>query len=249
MKEGSSPPPARFWILLPGAAGFLAGMFGPIIFDPEANQGPLLGILFTGPGGALLGLLLGIACRVSGVPPRRQWQALTGACLVLVAGTLFLSLPGPAHRGEIIDAEILSCKPPAEALDRAIAFREKHGTGPSEPGWQDKVRRAAQADSGVVLELHVASEHRLFEHRKPWNRGVITSPGWRSVNLQKRYYTRHAGGSCASYPAGVRSLHYAYHPSAPPAGGAVVAQDMDLPRFLNLKVLIPVPDEYRTFAG
>jgi hypothetical protein len=38
-----------------GAIGFCAGFFGPIIFAPEANQGPLLGIFITGPLGFLIG--------------------------------------------------------------------------------------------------------------------------------------------------------------------------------------------------
>jgi hypothetical protein len=38
-----------------GAIGFCAGFFGPIIFTPEANQGPLLGIFITGPLGFVLG--------------------------------------------------------------------------------------------------------------------------------------------------------------------------------------------------
>ena len=42
-----------------GAIGFAAGFIGPIVFMPESNQGPLLGILITGPGGFLLGLVLG----------------------------------------------------------------------------------------------------------------------------------------------------------------------------------------------
>ena len=32
-----------------GVVGFSAGFFGPIIFTPESNQGPLLGIFITGP--------------------------------------------------------------------------------------------------------------------------------------------------------------------------------------------------------
>jgi hypothetical protein len=32
-----------------GVIGFSAGFFGPIIFTPESNQGPLLGIFITGP--------------------------------------------------------------------------------------------------------------------------------------------------------------------------------------------------------
>ncbi|HEX5010885.1 MAG TPA: hypothetical protein VFY71_10830 [Planctomycetota bacterium] len=42
-----------------GGAGFAAGFFGPLIVTPEANQGPLLGIFFTGPAGLLLGLVWG----------------------------------------------------------------------------------------------------------------------------------------------------------------------------------------------
>ena len=38
-----------------GGIGFSAGFFGPIIFAPEANQGPLLGIFIAGPLSFLLG--------------------------------------------------------------------------------------------------------------------------------------------------------------------------------------------------
>ena len=45
-----------YWL---GGIGFLAGFVGPVIFMPQANQGPLLGIFITGPGGFLLGLIGG----------------------------------------------------------------------------------------------------------------------------------------------------------------------------------------------
>jgi len=41
--------------IIVGAAGFVAGFAGPIIFMPDANQGPLLGIFITGPLGFLIG--------------------------------------------------------------------------------------------------------------------------------------------------------------------------------------------------
>ena len=47
------------WACWLGGIGFLAGFVGPIVFMPQANQGPLLGLFITGPGGFLLGLLLG----------------------------------------------------------------------------------------------------------------------------------------------------------------------------------------------
>ena len=45
--------------LVIGAVGFVGGFFGPIIFAPEANQGPLLGLFITGPLGFLLGGAVG----------------------------------------------------------------------------------------------------------------------------------------------------------------------------------------------
>jgi hypothetical protein len=42
-----------------GIIGFAIGFFGPMVFMPEANQGPLIGIFFTGPLGALAGAAIG----------------------------------------------------------------------------------------------------------------------------------------------------------------------------------------------
>ena len=42
-----------------GFIGFIAGFVGPIVFTPEANQGPLLGIFITGPLGFVVGGLVG----------------------------------------------------------------------------------------------------------------------------------------------------------------------------------------------
>jgi uncharacterized membrane protein YeaQ/YmgE (transglycosylase-associated protein family) len=47
--------------LLMGVTGFVIGFFGPIKYQPWANQGPMVGIFLTGPGGLLLGGLIGTA--------------------------------------------------------------------------------------------------------------------------------------------------------------------------------------------
>lgn len=49
--------------LLFGIIGFSIGFFGPMMFVPEANQGPLLGIFITGPLGFIAGIILGIIFR------------------------------------------------------------------------------------------------------------------------------------------------------------------------------------------
>ena len=46
--------------MLLGGIGFAIGFVGPMIFAPGANQGPLLGIFITGPGGFVLGLIVGV---------------------------------------------------------------------------------------------------------------------------------------------------------------------------------------------
>ena len=44
-----------------GGLGFVVGFFGPMLFMPGANQGPLLGIFITGPLGAVIGAIGGAA--------------------------------------------------------------------------------------------------------------------------------------------------------------------------------------------
>jgi hypothetical protein len=44
-----------------GVIGFAGGFFGPMLLAPDANQGPMLGLFITGPGGVVLGGLAGLA--------------------------------------------------------------------------------------------------------------------------------------------------------------------------------------------
>jgi hypothetical protein len=57
------------WGAILGIIGFLGGFVGPVLFTPEANQGPLLGIFMTGPLGFVLGLVVGFILRL--LPERR----------------------------------------------------------------------------------------------------------------------------------------------------------------------------------
>ncbi len=50
---------AGYGALALGAIGFAGGFLGPMIFTPEANQGPMLGIFITGPLGLLVGAIVG----------------------------------------------------------------------------------------------------------------------------------------------------------------------------------------------
>jgi hypothetical protein len=72
------------WALLTGAIAFLAGFYGPILLTPRANQGPMLGLFFTGPLGLVVGALAGAiywllhkrfrSGTVGTVPPNNRWR-------------------------------------------------------------------------------------------------------------------------------------------------------------------------------
>src|SRR5687767_6499059 len=53
------------WAFIAGGIGFALGFFGPIIFMPGANQGPMLGIFITGPLGFVGGALGGFVRAIS----------------------------------------------------------------------------------------------------------------------------------------------------------------------------------------
>ena len=54
-----TPAVRRALAVLLGGLGFVAGFFGPMIFAPEANQGPMLGLFITGPSGVVIGAIAG----------------------------------------------------------------------------------------------------------------------------------------------------------------------------------------------
>lgn len=56
-----------------GAIGFAIGFFGPLVWAPDANQGPLLGIFITGPIGFVIGAAIGwlyVRTRPPAIPSR-----------------------------------------------------------------------------------------------------------------------------------------------------------------------------------
>lgn len=63
-RASANPAPGLGRSMLKGAGllggiGFIGGYVGPMILAPEANQGPLLGIFVTGPGGVVFGAIAG----------------------------------------------------------------------------------------------------------------------------------------------------------------------------------------------
>jgi len=64
------------WALVLGAVGFAAGFFGPMVLSPESNLGPIIGILVSGPGGAIAGAIAKLnAAAVESMADRRSASA------------------------------------------------------------------------------------------------------------------------------------------------------------------------------
>jgi hypothetical protein len=59
--EGATSVPvmAGLGAVIVGGLGFVLGFFGPMIFAPGANQGPMLGLFITGPAGVVIGAIAG----------------------------------------------------------------------------------------------------------------------------------------------------------------------------------------------
>jgi hypothetical protein len=202
-------PGAFLWFLILGATGFAAGFFGPMMLVPEANQGPMLGIFITGPGGA--DLSCHVICRAIGLSDVRRQQVLLGTSAALGLVTLYFCLPQPALQGSLIDAQVQGCRQPSEQMDSAIEYWQKRVAAVTwaapRQGWEADARRLSKEDDGVVLDVIVLREKRIYEQRKPWNKGKLTAKDWQAVNETKSFYVR-APGSCTDFTNGSESVRF-----------------------------------------
>ena len=196
--------PGLRWPLLLGAAGFIPGFFGPMVFSPEANQGPLVGIVMSGPAGALLGFVLLGVCTLIGVSPRLQWRMLVGTAIAGALVVLIVVQPEPALRGYALDLEVESCATPIDTEPQVIDYWSKriaHVTWATpRPGWQQDMRRTLREAPGVILKTRVRRQISVWEQRKPWNRGTLLATAGRNGPEESSFY--YSNGTCSDFPTG-----------------------------------------------
>lgn len=220
--------------LVVGAAGFCAGFFGPIALNPDANQGPLVGIFITGPGGAILGAVVGGLLGAL----RASWQlwigALTTTATLLVAGTLFFALPEPRFIGNVLELHVESCASPLSMKQEAFDHWDERIAAASwaavRPRWKEGFEAMVAADPGVVLGVAVTRASGVYENRKPWNRGTLE--GGKAWWVRERYFAR---GTCAEWPVGTTGV---FDAGGDPRPSVAWPPDV-LPNLLNLQVLTP----------
>jgi hypothetical protein len=240
-----------FWALTLGAVGGAAGFFGPIFLNPDANQGPMLGLFITGPGGAIAGAVLGFFFRILPFSDQIRTQVLMWCCTLLGLGTLWFALPEPVVKARIVDATIERCRPAGELIPASIVEWEDRIAQVSyakpRDNWRDDTQRMLRDSPGVIVELHVARSNSILEHRRPWERGRLSAQGWKRIDDTQRYF---GGGTCDSYPRGKHVILTPTSRSRPPVAGEGPRPwpPADLPNFLGLQVLEAVPASYQNLV-
>jgi hypothetical protein len=239
--------PGSKWPLILGAAGFAAGFLGPMIFVPEANQGPMVGIFISGPAGALLGLMLWGGCAMLKLPAGTQWRLMFGTASIGVLATLLMVQPEPALRGYVYEGEVQSCSSPLEAQDSVIRHwdeRIAHVTwAQPRAGWQADVRQVLRDAPGVVVAVRMVRKNPIKENRKPWNRGSQFAWGWQTAPAEDTLFYD-AGGGCERYPTGselrgFQAYDYDDRIPAPTAWPPTTLIDV-----LGASVIAPVPPQW-----
>lgn len=225
--------------VLLGVAGFCAGFFGPMLLNPEANQGPLVGILITGPGGAILGAILGALLGALGLQGSTIAKCLLGTAMVGSVAVLFFVLPQPKFIGNVVEAEVVDCASPVALKAEALAYWDKRIAAapwaPPRPNWKENFEAMVAADPGVVVNVKVKRHVGLYQNRKPWNKGTFS--GGQAWWVKDRYFV--GGATCEDWPAGKTGLYAAQGEKR----GSKAWPSEVLPNFLDLQVLSPAGAE------
>ncbi|MEM7516285.1 MAG: hypothetical protein AAF368_05095 [Planctomycetota bacterium] len=234
------------WALTLGAVGFVCGFLGPIFLNPSANQGPLLGIFFTGPLGLVVGTAVGLAFALANAEVTTQLVGLALASVLAATCVLTLSLPEPRYVGTVIDAEYVDCFAPGELGEEAIsrwegAVSETTWRSPR-PRWRESSREMLRNSEGVVLELRILAEFKIYRGRRPWNRGQLKAKRSRREEETGTYFARFRGPSCESYSTVVRRQYLLnweasrQWPSDLPSSFLGLYELRDVPRYLAASV-------------
>lgn len=248
--QTSPKPPGFLWVVVLGVAGFAAGFFGPIIFVPEANQGPLVGIFISGPAGFVLGLLLWLVFRFLPVAARTQWRLLAAIGTVAVLATLLCVQPEPATKGYLLELEIRGQRPTAATADEVVADWKKQIAAVTwatpRAGWEPQMRATLAADQGLVLDAVIVRQRMVKVHRKPWNRGRLFATAWQTRDEPRSYYFPAGTVPAGPLGPGTRVQFFLPYDSTAPIKAPDAWPPLELVRFIGFSRLQPVPAEYQS---
>lgn len=161
------------WIVILGLVGFLSGFLGPMVLSPESNQGPLLGILITGPLGFLAGLVLWPLSKILDWTMPTQKKVLYSLCATFVLGVVAVAFaPKPKWVGRLYILEITNCRPPRDEIDNVISKwtrrMESFAWKSPRPEWKDDLRKTLLTDTGSVIDTKIIVEKIVKESNSPF---------------------------------------------------------------------------------
>lgn len=200
----------------------------------------MFGIFISGPFGVVLGLILGVIVGIK--QPQSSVAALLIAALSLATFCLYFSLPKDEYQGFIIDAETISCESPTSIVPSAVErWNNIKGTPEYQlrPEWKNDIARMIETDKGFILRLKVHRRKKIYEQKKPWNRGHIVASSWVPVGVTENYFARDTGGSCADFRVGQRAFY------SPIWEESKVSPPDVLPTFLGVHTLQIVPSKFQ----
>ncbi len=191
------------WPVILGAVGLLAGFVGPLVLAPGANQGPLLGLLITGPGGFLIGLLIGAILRFSGVSDAIDRTALVVVASLFGAITLYLSFPARRHVVNLIEGDVQTCTDPMSLKEEAVTREDEidalHRYTPKQP-WRAEFDRMLREKPGAVILFDVKRARALYVSEARGSPGAPTADPWRQARRSITYFA--AGFDCSALVRG-----------------------------------------------
>jgi hypothetical protein len=245
VKNGIRNPGLR-WPLLLGSAGFASGFLGPLLFAPEANQGPLIGILISGPAGVVLGLVLLLLCNIVDVPARQQWSILIAAAVVGTFAVILLVQPEPALRGYVMDLQVEACTTPVDTEPQVINFWSKRIAevtwAAPRLGWQQDMQQQLRNAPGVVINAQVRKQISVWEKRKPWNHGELFATAGRKAPEENSFYD--SNGACSDYPVGYAFRALEKYEMNGPIRPSNQWPPVEFGQFINVSPIFPVPARF-----
>jgi hypothetical protein len=247
MRDTAGTPPEFKWLLTLAAAGFAAGFIGPMVFAPDANQGPLVGIFITGPAGLALGAVLWGVCALLKLPAKIQWRTLYAVAIVGVLTTLVYVQPDPKVRGYAFEGNVESCATPADAEAQVLDYWDQRIAditwAKPRAGWQADVHRLLGEAPGVLVSVRIQRNNAIKENRKPWNSGTEFAAGWTPQNEETPFYD--ANGSCDQYPDGRAIRGFQKSDYEDRLRSADIWPPDELLSVLSASALIPLPEQWK----
>lgn len=182
-----------------GMTGVISGFYLPIILDPCANDGPLLGIFYTGPYAFVFGILVGLVLKIIRASKRTKIGVIIPSVLLIIGVTASLSLPEDRPLPRRVSGEIVSRTNPLDRLDSRVLWwdqRIQEETRIHPPlGWKKKIGNQFAQEVGCLVGVNVQSSQRLYLRKRPWNsRDTIVVEEKNNVLVE--FYVQ--GCSCAN---------------------------------------------------